>query len=122
MTQKNQKVEEVKAQVLSGVDKFKQEITTPVPVSFTISKTVRIVALVVALYLTYSVLSHWVSFLSAGDINFTGIFSPINGAFAAIRGRMLELLVFKSILTVALYCVAFPSQTILKLQSKSDAE
>jgi hypothetical protein len=54
MESKNQKVEEVKAQVLSGVENFKQEITTAVPVSFnfTLSKTVRIVSLVVALYLT----------------------------------------------------------------------
>ena len=122
MTEKNQKVEEVKAQVLSGVDKFKQEITTPVAVSFTLSKNVRIVSLVVALYLTYSVVPHWFALLSSGGFDFVGIFSPINGAFAAVRARMFELLAFKTALTVALYCVAFPRHTILKLQSKSDAE
>jgi len=122
MESKNQKVEEAKAQVLSGVESFKQEITASVPVSFTLSKNVRIVSLVVALFLTYSVVTHWASFLSASGFDFVGIFSPMNGAFAALKARMFELLVIKTALTVVFYCVAFPRQTILKLVSKSDAE
>jgi hypothetical protein len=124
MESKNQKVEEVKAQVLSGVENFKQEITTAVPVSFnfTLSKTVRIVSLVVALYLTYRVVPHWFSVLSSGDFDFIGIFSPFNGALSAIKARMVELLLFKTALTAALYCVAFPRHTIFKLQEKFAAK
>lgn len=121
MTEKNQ-VNEAKDQVVSVIDRFKQEITTPVPVSFTISKTVRIVALIAALYLTYSTVPHWFSYLSAGNFDFVGIFSPLKGAVGAVMARMFELLVLKTVLTIALYCVAFPRQTILKLQSKSDSE
>jgi hypothetical protein len=55
--------------------------------------------------------------MSASGTTFTGFFAPMTGAFAAVAGRIFELLVLKSALTVVLYSVAFTTHTILKLQS-----
>jgi hypothetical protein len=122
MEKKNDTVNQAQTQLKNGFESFKQEITTPVSVTFNLSKTVRIVALIVALVLTYSVVPHWFSFVSSNKITLTGLFAPMNGAFAALAGRMFELLMLKSALAAALYCVAFPTHTILKIQSKFTAK
>ena len=113
-------LEQVKSEVTGAANAFKTEITTTVPVTFNLelTKTVRIVALVVALFLTYSVVPHWFSYLSVSGTQFTGIFSPFTGALSAVGSRMLELLVIKSLLTVVAYMVAFPTHTILKFQAR----
>ena len=113
------------AQVVSSNQNIKGKVPSfskQITLTFRYAKVVRLLALAFSVFLFYSVIPHWQSFISSGAFSttFSGIFSPLNGAFAAVGSRILELLLLKSLLAIAMLMLAFPEfllpKSIVKIE------
>jgi hypothetical protein len=120
-------IETAKTEVVKAATAVNAELSTTATVSFTYGKIVRYAALIVGLILAYSTITHWYSYLNVDTSSFSIInlsSGPVvmpsrssGGALGAVSRRMLELLMLKSGLTIALFMVAFPERTIHKIQA-----